>query len=160
MTAADVESAGPPASSRRHVVHRFLGRLHEVLDGVTADTAWALTAEELAECLAEAYAAQARLSALTLGLVAQADRSGLASHEGVVDMVAWLRVDARLAPADGKRQVRLAKALEDRPVVRQALASGAFAPASAAVVVEAIRRPPADVDRDVREKARGGVPRW
>jgi len=153
MTAADAEPTRRPTASRRHVVHRFLGRLHEVLDGVTTDATWALAPDELAECLEEAYAAQARLSALTLGLVAQADRSGLAAHDGMVDLVAWLRVKARLAPAEGKRQVRLARALEERPVVREALATGAFPVASAAVVVDAIRRLTDVVEPEVREKA-------
>jgi hypothetical protein len=153
MTAADAEPPRRPTASRRHVVHRFLGRLHEVLDGVTPDTAWALTPDELAECLEEAYAAQARLSALTLALVAQADRSALAAHEGMVDLVAWLRVNARLAPAEAKRQVRLARALEEAPVVQEALAAGAFPAASAAVVVDALRGLPDDVGPDVREQA-------
>src|SRR4051794_27146841 len=83
MTAADVEPPRRPAATRRHGVHRFLGRLHEVLDGVGTDTAWALSPEELAQCVVEAYAAQARVAALTVGLVGQADRSGLAAHGGV-----------------------------------------------------------------------------
>src|ERR1700710_1297107 len=112
MSAAEHEPLGrsaAPALARRHGVDRFLGRLHQVMDGVSTDTAWALTPEELGRCLEEAYAAQARLAALTLGLVAQADRSDLAAHEGVPGTVAWLRLHARLAPAEGKRQVRLAK---------------------------------------------------
>jgi hypothetical protein len=142
MTAADAEPPGRAAahSGRRHGVHRFLGRLHAVMDGVSTETVWALSPEELAECLVEAYAAQARLSALTLGLVAQADRSGLAAHEGVVGLVAWLRDRVRLAPAEAKRQVRLAAALEEHPVIRSGLADGAFPAASAAVITETLTR--------------------
>src|SRR3954451_21944765 len=102
MSAANAEPPPRPAATRRHVVHRFLGRLHAVLDEVSTDTAWALTADELAECLAEAYAAQARLASLTLGLVGQAEISDLATHHGEVSLVAWLRDRVRLAPAEAR----------------------------------------------------------
>jgi hypothetical protein len=138
MTAANAEPPRRPAATRRHVVHRFLGRLHEVLDTVGTDTAWALSPEELGECLEKAYAAQARLAALTLGLVAQADRSDLATYEGSAGLVAWLREHVRLAPGEGKRQVRLARALEEHPITEQALAAGSFPAASAAVILEAL----------------------
>src|SRR5690242_2639482 len=101
MTAADAEPPVGRSATRRHVVHRFLGRLHDALDEVSTDTVWALTPEELAECLSEAYAAQSRIAALTLGLVAQADRSDLPAHDGEVSLVAWLRDRVRLAPAEG-----------------------------------------------------------
>jgi hypothetical protein len=119
-------------------LHRFLGRLHEVLDDLTTDTAWALTPEELAECLEEAYAAQARIASLALGLVAQADRGDLPTHGAVPTMVAWLREHVRLAPAEARRQVALARALEGRPTTATALAAGAFPVASAAVIVRAV----------------------
>ena len=131
MTAAGVEPPGRPAATRSQVVHRFLGRLHEVLDGVSAETLWALSPAELGECLGEAYAAQARLDALTLALVAQAEFCDLATHDGEVGLVAWLRDRVRLAPAEARRQVRLATSLAGHDVVREALAAGAFPVASA-----------------------------
>src|SRR6478736_7203293 len=73
MTAVDAEPPRRPAESRAQGVHRFLGRLHEVLDGVDAERLWALSPAELGECLGEAYAAVARLEELKLALVAQAD---------------------------------------------------------------------------------------
>ena len=147
MTTADLEPPRRPASTRSHGVHRFVGRLHEVLDEVSTDTLWALTPLELGECLAEAYAAQARLAALTLGLVAQAERSDLAAYDGEVSLV------ARLAPAAAKRQLGLARALEDHPMTREALASGAFPVASAAVISRALDALPAGVDPTVRVQA-------
>ncbi|GAA1971511.1 HNH endonuclease signature motif containing protein [Nocardioides panacihumi] len=153
MTAADAEPPRRPAATRRHVMHRFLGRLHEVFEEVSTDTAWALTPEELAECLCEAYAAQGRLAALTLGLVAQADRSGLPAYDGEVSLVAWLRDRVRLAPAEAKRQIRLASRLEHHDVTRRALGSGAFPVASAAVIMQALDALPADVDPTVIEEA-------
>jgi hypothetical protein len=143
----------PAAVTRAHGVHRFLGRLHEVFDAVQTDTLWAMSPVELAQCLEEAYAAQARLTALTLALVAQGDRSDLAAHDGMVDLVGWLRERARLAPAEAKRQVRLARSLEDYPVTREALASGRIPVASAAVVVAALDALPAEVDATVQHRA-------
>src|SRR3954452_25243630 len=153
MTAADAEPPRRPAASRSHRVHRFLGRLHEVLDDIDTDTVWALSPPELAECLLEAYAAQARLAAWTLGLVAQADRTDLPAHDGIAGLVAWLRERALLAPAEGKRQVRLAKALQDQPVVQAALTAGGFPAASAAVIAETLHALPDDLDPAVRAQA-------
>ncbi len=144
-------TAGPGA--RTHGVHRFLGRLHEVLDGVSTDTAWALGQAELAECLREAYAAQARLSALTLALLAQADRAGLAGHDGQISLTAWLREHVRVAPGEAKRHIRLAKALEERATTRVALAAGSFPAASAAVVTDAVAALPDEVDEETKVKA-------
>jgi hypothetical protein len=153
MTAADAEPPRRSAMGRRHAVHRFLGRLHDVLDGVGSDTVWALAPGELAECLAEAYAAQARLAELTLALVAQAERSDLAAHEGLVNTVAWLRDRVRLSPAEAKRQVTLAQGLAEHPLTREALAAGAFPVASAAVIVRVLDTLAAEIDADVRVRA-------
>jgi hypothetical protein len=153
MTAANAEPPGRPAVSRAHGVHRFLGRLHEVLDGVDAGTLWALSPEELTECLVEAYAGQTRLTALALRLVAQADSSGLPAHEGVVGMVAWLRERVLLAPGEARRQVGLAAALEQHETVQTALAAGAFPTASAAVVIHALKALLDEVDPEVRGRA-------
>ena len=153
MTAAGVEPPRRPASTRSHVVHRFLGRLHEVLDELSTDTTWALSPAELGECLEEAYAAQARVSELTLGLVAQAESSDLATHDGETGLIAWLRDRVRLAPAEARRQIKLALSLAEHDVVRAALGSGAFPVASAAVVTQALDALPAEVDAVVLAEA-------
>jgi len=64
-----------------------------------------------------------------------------------------LRERVLLAPAEGKRQVGLARALEERPVTAAALAAGSFPAASAAVIIEAVRDLPEEVDPGVRERA-------
>jgi hypothetical protein len=153
MTSIDAEPPRRPASTRRHAVHRFLGRLHEAFDELSTDTAWALTPQDLGECLEEVFAGQARMASLALGLVAQADRSDLPTHDAQPTMVSWLREHVRVAPAEGKRLVRLARALEDHPVAREALEAGSFPVASAAVIVETVDALPADVDPGVRERA-------
>jgi hypothetical protein len=153
MTAANAEPPRRPAPSRSHRVHRFLGRLHRMLDDLETGTSWPLTIEDLAECIVEAYAAQRRLAELTLGLVAQAESSGLAAHDGRVNTVAWLRARVLLAPNEAKRQVRLARALAEHPVTREALAAGRIPVASAAVILDAVDSLPADLDPAVRERA-------
>src|SRR5262245_45034178 len=150
MTAADVEPPRRPAATRSHVVHRFLGRLHEVLDELSTETTWALSPAELGECLEEAYAAQARIAELTLGLVAQAESSDLATHDGEAGLIAWLRDRVRLAPAEARREIKLAVSLAEHDVVRAALGSGAFPVASASVVAAALDGLPAEVEESVR----------
>ncbi|GAB7006141.1 hypothetical protein JCM18899A_36140 [Nocardioides sp. AN3] len=153
MTSPSPEPPRRPVSTRSHQVHRFTGRLGEVLDQVGTETLWALSPEELSESLREAYAAEARLARLKLALLAQADRSDVATHDAQPHMVAWLREHARLAPPDGRRQVKLARALEQHPLTAEALAAGSFPVASAAVVVEAVDALPVEVDPVLREQA-------
>jgi hypothetical protein len=145
MTALDAEPPRRPAATRGHAVHRFLGRLHEALDDLSTDTLWALSPEELAECLEESYAAATRLSSLALGLLGQADRIDLPTYGASPTMVAWLREHVLLAPAEARRQVALARALEEHPTTAAALAAGSFPLASAAVIVGAIDRLPDEV---------------
>ncbi|SFC74414.1 protein of unknown function [Nocardioides terrae] len=146
MSLAEPQQPPRPASVRRHALHRFLGRLHEVLDEVTTDTAWALTPEELAECVEEAYAAGARIASLALGLVAEADRVDLPADGAAPNMVAWLREHVLLAPAEARRHVRLAGALQEHPLTAGALAAGSFPVASAAVIVRALDGLPDELD--------------
>ncbi|WP_344045101.1 DUF222 domain-containing protein [Nocardioides panacihumi] len=138
-------------------MHRFLGRLHEVLDGVLdggeVDRLWALSPEQLGECLREAYAAVARLEQLTLALVAQADSSDLAAYDGETSLVAWLCDRTRIAPGVAKRQIGLARGLEEHPLTRTALANGAFPAASATVILAALDALPEEVDGGVRAQA-------
>jgi len=148
MTAADAEPPRPsrqPAAARRHGLHRFLGRLHEALDELATNTMWALSPEELAECLVESYAAGSRLASVTLGLVAEADRVDLATYGAAPTMVAWLREHVLLAPVEAKRQVALARALAQHPTTAQALAAGSFPVASAAVIVATLDALPEEV---------------
>jgi hypothetical protein len=153
MTAVGPEPPQRPVLSRRHQTHRFLGRLHEVMDSVDTTRAWTLHPAELAESLREAYAAQARLAELTLGLVAQAELAGLAAHHGYPSLAAWLREQVRLAPGEAKKQIRLAQALGEHPLTREALADGSFPAASAAVITDALDALPSDLDADLVERA-------
>src|SRR5687767_10434193 len=80
--------AGTPVADRAHRLHWFAGRLHEVLDEVGSPATWSMTAEEVTETLAELSAGVARLQGLFLGLVADADRTDLASEVGAVNTAA------------------------------------------------------------------------
>jgi hypothetical protein len=68
-------------------------------------------------------------------------------------LVAWLRERVRLAPAEGKRQVRLAQGLEQHDLTRQALAAGSFPAASAAVIVQTVDRLPDELDAATATRA-------
>ena len=159
MSAVNAEPPEPPepfrrpAASRPAGVDRFLGRLHEVLDDLDTDRLWALSPEQLGECLREAYAALARLEGLTLALLAQADRCDLAAYDGETSLVAWLRDRTRTAPGVAKRQIGLARGLDQHPLTREALASGAFPAASATVILAALDALPDDLDTDLVARA-------
>jgi hypothetical protein len=91
---------------------------------------------------------------LSLALLAQADRTDLATHDGEVNLTAWLRDRVRLAPAEARRQIALARSLEHHHLTRTALAAGAFPTASAAVIVDRLDDLPADADHAVDEEVR------
>lgn len=111
---------------------------------------WALSPEQLGDALRQVYAEIARLEALKLALIAQADHSGLATHDAATDLVAWLRQHVLLAPVEGKRQIKLAHLLEDHSPVQAALAAGVVPAASAAVVAETLEKLPSDADAELR----------
>src|SRR6478752_7367666 len=106
MSAVNAEPPRRPAvpgGSRRSGVHRFLGRLHEVLDGVGTDTLWALSPEELAECLTETYLAGEAHAHDTRALRRLADHL-----EEVIDPHG---ADARLAEQLARAEARAARTM-------------------------------------------------
>jgi hypothetical protein len=88
MATADQQPPRRPAETRAHPVHRFTGRLNEVIDTIDSARVWTMSPGELAESMRESAAAQAKLAELNLALIAQADRSDLPAHEAAPSLVA------------------------------------------------------------------------
>lgn len=109
---------------RRNQLHWFAGRTHEVLDELGDPPTWALTRAEREETLGELLALQARLHHRVLGLVAEADRSGVASEVAAPTTAAWIRSFTAESGAAAARLVKEARALEDHEPTADELAAG------------------------------------
>jgi hypothetical protein len=140
-------------AERVHPVHRFLGRLHEVLDQVLDDVlgetgtpaSWSMSVTELTDVLVEAPAAVARLQGLFLGLVADADRTDLAAETGAVSTAGLLRCLTRVSGPDASTTLKLSRALHRHRASAAALAAGAISQAQAAQIVAAVDALPTSV---------------
>lgn len=88
----------------------------------------------------------ARLQAVRLALLAEADRSQVAVGAGLTGTSAWLAARTRREGGQAARDVRLAAALDDGlPATREALAAGDLSTEHAQVIATATAALPADV---------------
>lgn len=137
--------------------------VHPVLESLTAiDLALADVAEvdpmflatpDKRSALVQVCAAEQRLQELKLRLLAAAD--DVAEAEGARDAGAWLARRTRQDPVEGRRQLRLARALEAHPVAASALREGSASVAQVITVLRAVAELPADLDPAVRARAEG-----
>lgn len=125
--------------------------LHACLDRVSSFPVDRLDGEGLGELLRSLTRAEARIAALRLQVLAEAERTKAAESVGAASTGAWA---ARLANADqatAQRQVGLAHDLDRRPAARTALADGAISAEHAAVIMQADRQLPARVSAEQRD---------
>lgn len=104
-----------PVGERTTPVHWFAGRVHEVLDEVTAGgvVVSTLSPAETAEALTEIDRAERRLAALKLELMAHGDRVDVAAEDGATSTGAWLAHRTCTVRGTAHRLVRLAKTLDE-----------------------------------------------
>ncbi len=95
-----------------HAVAVALDAVESAISSVEDAPAWSLGSEELARLVVAQEALAARLAALGLGLVREADRRGLGSSVGATSTADWLRDRLRLDHGVAKGRVELAVALE------------------------------------------------
>jgi hypothetical protein len=95
--------------------------------------------------------ARSQLDALAARLLASADDVG--QVHGLKDAAAWLAVQTRTTRRAACADLALGRALEQRPAVAHALASGAVRAEQARAIVEAVDALPARVDAATRELA-------
>ena len=147
-------TTAPLPDAHAHPVHRAVAGVVEGLAEALGLPLWTLGAAETGDVLREVFAAKAQLDALMLQLVAHGDAAGvdLPAQDAATSMAAWLRVHARIAPGEGRRLVRLARALEQHPPTREALGDGVIPVASAAVIIAAVDALPEDIPVPVREQ--------
>lgn len=142
-----------PADSA-HPVLRFEAGLRADLEGLI-DRVPFMSAADTAEALREHHANQARLDALRLALIARAEQVGVPAVDACTSMEAWLRTQLLVDPGEARRQVRLARRLEDpaRALTRAALATGRLDVVAARVILEAVEALPRAVEPALRRRA-------
>lgn len=92
-----------------------------------------------------------RLQAVRLALVAEADRSAVASESGMTGTGAWLAARTRREGGEAQRDVRLATALDTGlPATREALAAGEVSKEHAQVIATATSQLPDGLGVDER----------
>ena len=148
-------AAATPLAHRQHPVHRFSGRLLEILDGLSGASVVGLSAEEAGEATVELTLALSRLTALKLATLARADRTDVAATTDATSTDAWLRSRLPLTAAATAREVRLARALDcdHHAATTAALADGTLLPDQAAVIVEAVDALPSSLAAEQRRTA-------
>ncbi|TDD94382.1 DUF222 domain-containing protein, partial [Jiangella asiatica] len=95
-----------------HPVAAALDAVGSAIAGVEDAPAWGLAADELARLVVAHEALTARLAALGLGLVREADRRQLGSSVGATSTADWLRDRLRLEHGAAKGRVALAALLD------------------------------------------------
>jgi hypothetical protein len=111
------------------VLHDIDGLLHRMDTGDVSGGAAAAAA------LGHVDRVITRLQAVRLSLVAEANRSDVASQTGMTGTSAWLAATSRRDSRDAARDVRLATALDDGlPATREALAAGELSTEHAQVI--------------------------
>lgn len=135
------DMAGPVEHPMFAVLRRLQGDLGELTDA----NAWTLADDDLAELLAECAVAQARLAAVTLAVVAEADGRDIGAA-GATSTAGWLRGRLQLGPGEAKRTVKLAAALHDGArATGSALGRGVLSVEHARVIAHAMAvLPPVD----------------
>jgi hypothetical protein len=114
--------------------------------------------DQVALAVTELAAAVPRLQAHLLRLVAEVDRSDLATGAGVVNTAGWLRGRTRIAGPDASRAVGQARGLDAHDATRAALHLGKVQLAQAAEVIHAVEALPGEVaDQRAAAEQQAGV---
>lgn len=136
-------TTSPPQA---HRVEVCLGRIAAELDDVQPVAAWATTRSQRVAAIGEIHRLEARLAALKLALVAQADVENDAADEGAVQTAALVRALTLVPGPVAVQLVKLARALTAHPVTHDALSDGTIDVVRAREVVAAVDDLPASVD--------------
>ncbi|WP_179714456.1 HNH endonuclease signature motif containing protein [Nocardioides lianchengensis] len=110
-----------------------------------------MTTPDKAAALRELAVLEARVSELRLRVAA--DACDVAEEHGARDVGAWTAHAVRRRRADCARELRLALALADRPVLAAAVREGAVNLDQAHVIADALAALPGDVDAEVVDRA-------
>ena len=138
---------------RRHPLHAFAGRVHEVLDELTNASHLGMAVEELAESVVELHRAEARLAGLGCGFRPRPTEQTWERRQRVPRLRGWLR-RRRWTRRRARREVVLTASLQGpRSRTGESLESGMVSWEQAEVIVAAVESLPSSVGAEGRAKA-------
>jgi hypothetical protein len=151
-----------------YVVHQFycghvleaLGRVRSAAIGCADAPSWSLSDADLVACLVAAYEAEQALAAVRLHLIRQADARGIPAGDHATSCASWLRHRLRVSGPAAQTYMTLARAVDERPGLDQALTVGALNTEQAAVIDRCVRALPAEVGVEAVAKAEALLIGW
>ncbi|MGW5362801.1 DUF222 domain-containing protein [Actinopolymorpha pittospori] len=141
-----------------HPLGAVVEGVRDCLDGVASCPVWSLPDAELGPMLAALIKERARLDALILDLVRQADVNAVHTTTGAASTAVWVRQQTRMSRAEAGGAVKLAKALDTTlHTTKQALAEGRVSLRHAQEIHLAIGKLPADIDPVVKAQGEAAL---
>lgn len=125
-----------------------------------AAPAWAVPDEDLIACLTQAWAGVQQMTTALAHLVHQAKIRGVPRAHGTTSTAVWLREQLRVRPGAGKHLVKLAHALNSRPVLDDAMAAGNMSADQATTIAATLRDLPDSLGRAAIDKAESMLIDW
>jgi len=122
--------------------------------------AWAVPDRDLVGCLVQAWAGVQQLTAVTAHLISQAQSQGLPQTHAATSTAVWLRHHLRVSPATATRLVKLAEALNTRPVLDTAVCTGAVSTEHATTIATTLADLPPDLGPEITDKAEAMLIDW
>jgi hypothetical protein len=130
-----------------------LDSLHGPLDDAWLAPKGSLTPEQVARLIAKARANKARMEAVELALVSQAEACDIGRLTGSPNATVYLRTAQRLGIREASAVVGLARDLDKQArLTLEAMAAGAVSARQAKVIAEAIKKLPKYVGADERHQ--------
>jgi hypothetical protein len=121
-----------------HALTDAIAAINAALDSVADAELWSLTTGQLAEALPQLHRTRARFQELELRSVAQAVKDGVGTDVGAADTKSWWARATRQTHRDSTRRSKLATALIERPVTREAMGLGHVAEDQANQIIWAL----------------------
>ena len=125
-----------------HPVAVFADRLNARLDDLAGQALFSMSEAGKRESLLALARAKAKLEALQLRLLADADATSACLEDGAADAAGWLRAHTNQTRRDAKAGLTLARRLEDLPLLAAGMAAGVVNTAQARAVVRSLDRLP------------------
>lgn len=142
MLGSSVDDMTSQLLDRPHPVTEFAGRLRVRLEELAATSTSTMRPGEQRAALVDLAAAEARLAALRLRVLAEADRSGATETRAACSAADWAAVQTRQTRPSARADLKLARALDRHHTLATALAYGQVNPAQARAIVTALDRLP------------------
>ncbi len=127
---------------RIHPVVDFAARLSARLDELAGVPVWSMSPEEHREALSVIARDEAKLAALKLRVLVEAERSGSTDQQGAGTAADWLAGETRQVRREARSDLQLAKRLEHYAAVSAAMDEGSVNLAQARAITAALDRLP------------------